>query len=84
MHANHQHDGTTLRSQDFAELIEAIDVALKHFDATSDRAILRAYRQDGARESYRDSNDTSGPIPDLKPGAASMAQEHEIVFLVYL
>jgi hypothetical protein len=84
MHANHQDDGTTLKSQDFAELIEAIDVALKHFDATSDRAILRAYRQDGA-------NDTSGPIPDVKPGdksagrrPASMAQEHEIVFLVYL
>lgn len=68
MHTNHQDDGTTLKSQDFAEWIEAIDVALKHFDATSDRAILRAYRQDGATECYR----------------ASTAQEHEIVFLVYL
>lgn len=79
-----QDDGTKIKSQDFAKLIEAIHVALRHFDATSDCAILRAYRQDGARRTFQDSPVLKQGEKGAGQGPASTTQEHEIVFLVYL
>lgn len=89
MNTKHQDDGTNIKSQDFAKLIEAIHVALRRFDATSDCAILRAYRQDGARRTFQASNNTDSPIVKQEEkgagqGPTSTTQEHEIVFLVYL
>ena len=88
MNTKQQDDGT-IKLQDFAKLIEAIHVALRRFDATSDCAILRAYRQGGARRTFQVSNDTDSPIvkqgeKGAGQGPASTTQEHEIVFLVYL
>ena len=72
--------------QDFAGLVEAIEVALMRFDAISDHAILRSYRQD---DSYlHDLNFLGCSTQEYKEGKeqrhASMTQEHEVVFLVYL
>ncbi|KAF8627218.1 hypothetical protein AX15_004480 [Amanita polypyramis BW_CC] len=70
--------------QDFAELVEVIEVALLRFDATSDRAILRFYRQDSSHL-----HDLGHPELDqeYKRGKeqrhTSVTQEHEVVFLVY-
>ena len=89
MNTEQQDDGRRVKPQDFAKLIEAIHVALRRFDTTSDQAILRAYRRDGVRRICHDSSNTSSPIikqgeKSAEQGPTSTTQEHEIVFLVYL
>ncbi|KAK2463297.1 hypothetical protein APHAL10511_004952 [Amanita phalloides] len=69
---NTRHRGEMkLESQDFAELIDAVEMALVRFDATSDSAILRVYRRED--EKFYGSGRLTGYA----------SQEHEIVFIVY-
>jgi len=69
-----------MQPQDFHQIIDDIDRALRTFESTSDHAVLRLYRRSNFAPKSRQVSISSS----LEDSQALADSEHEHIFLVYL